>query len=185
MMNKMMLFLLVAFTVLTAGCVGTQYSLMPETEPNRVVYTQQETGRKVVVEVDSAFSYEGESYRDRDGVRIAGYVFSGTPGKIFVTRLRVSEFEKITDLDVPEVQDPFREFPPGTFFSEVYCDLVRARAVAMGDEIVVAAFKKSLLDQGITCEAIDSMDAFSTRHPQVLQMFNKVGDRSIQIQVEQ
>jgi hypothetical protein len=175
---------LIVVTALAAGCAGTQYSLMPEKEGNRVVYTQQETGRKVTVEIGSAFSYEGETYRDRKGVRIAGYVFSGKPGKIFVARLLVSEFEKITGLDVPKNEDRLREFPPGTFFNEVYCDLVWAKAVTMGDEIVIAAYKKELLDEGITCEAIDSLDAFSTRYPEVVESFNKVGEQSIQMHAQ-
>lgn len=172
------------FLAVAAGCAGTRYSMAPSQEDNTVVYTQQETGRKVIVEIDPAFSYEGETYRNREGIRVEGYVFSGRAGKIFVTRLLVSEFEKVTDLNVPEIEGPYRVFPPGTFYNEVYCDLTRARAVAMGDEIVVAAFKKSLLDQGITCEAIDSLDALSARYPQALEAFDAAGDRNFQMRVQ-
>ena len=183
-MKKPFLVMLAGLVALASGCAGTRYAMAPSQEGNTVVYTQKETGRKVVVEIDPAFSFEGETYRNREGVRVAGYVFSGKPGKIFVTRMRISEFEKITDLDVPEIEEPVREFPPGTFYNAVYCDLVRARAVAVGDEIVVVAIKKSLLDQGITCEAMDSLDAFSTRHPQTFAAFNEAGDGSIRIRVE-
>lgn len=183
-MKKPLSAILACVIVLATGCAGTRYAMGPSREGNTVVYTQQETGRKVVVAIDPAFSYEGETYRNRNGVRITGYVFSGKPGEIFVTRLLASEFEKITNLDVPKTEGPFHEFPPGTFFNEVYCDLVRARAVAMGAEIVVAALKKNMLDQGITCEAIDSLEAFSARYPQVLKTFNEAGDRSIQMRVQ-
>jgi hypothetical protein len=54
----------------------------------------------------------------------------------------------------------------------------------MGDEIVVAAFKKSLLDQGITCEAIDSLNALSARYPQLIEAFDAAGDRSFQMRVQ-
>jgi hypothetical protein len=184
-MKKSYLFVFAGLIALAIGCAGPRYAMAPDQEGNTVVYTQQETGRKVIVKVDSAFSYEGETYRDREGVRVAGYVFAGKPGKIFVTRLLASEFEKITDLEVPKIEGPFREFPPGTFFNEVYCDLVRAWAVAMEDEIVVVALKRNLLDEGITCEAIDSLDEFSARYPQMLETFNETGDRSIQIRVQQ
>ncbi len=183
-MKKPFFVLLACLVALATGCAGTRYAMAPSREGNTVVYTQQETGRKVVVAIAPAFSYEGETYRNRNGVRIAGYVFSGKPGQIFVTRLLISEFEKITELDVPKTEEPLREFPPGTFFNEVYCNLVRARAVVMGDEIVVVALKKNLLDQGITCEAIDSLEAFSARYPQVLKTFNETGDRSFQMRVQ-
>ena len=183
-MRKQLFVLLACFVAVATGCAGTRYAMAPSQEGNTVIYTQQETGRNVVVEIDSAFSYECETYRNRKGVRIAGYVFSGKPGKIFVTRLLVSEFEKITGLDVPKTEEPLREFPPGTFFNEVYCDLVWAEAVTMGKEIVVAAFKKELLDEGITCETIDSLDAFSTRYPDVVESFNKIGEQSIQMRAQ-
>ena len=184
MMKNTLLLGMTIFLALSAGCAGPRYAMAPSQEGNTVVYAQQETGQKVVIDIDPAFSYEGETYRNREGVRIAGYVFSGKPGKIFVTRLLVSEFEKITDLDVQEMKEPVREFPPETIYNEIYCDLVRAQAVAMGDEIVLVAFKKKLLDEGITCEAIDSLDSFSSRHPDVLKTFNETGDRSIQMRVQ-
>lgn len=183
-MNKLFLIVMAAIMVLGIGCAGPWYSLAPHQEDNLVVYTQGATGRKVAVEIAPAFSLEGKTHRNHKGVRIEGYVFSGEPGKIFVTRLRTADFEKITGLAIEPANEPVRQFPPETFYNEVYCNLVRAKAAVIGDEIVIAALRKNLLGEGITCETIDSLDAFSTRYPQVIDTFTDTGDRSIQMRSE-
>jgi hypothetical protein len=149
-----------------------------------VVYAHGGGRPEVAVRIDPDFTYKGKSLRTHKGVAVEGHVFSGKPGEIFVARLFVSEFEKITGLQVSGIDEPFREFPPATFYYEIYCSLTRGRAVVVGEEIVVAAMKSSLLARGISCEDIDSLEILSKRSPETVLAFEETGDRSIQIHVK-
>jgi hypothetical protein len=183
-MRNTFLSIMAAFMLLGIGCAGPKYSLVPSQDDNLVVYTQGATGQKIIVEIAPEYSFEGKSHRDHKGVRIEGYVYSGQPGKIFVTRLRTADFEKITGLAIEPANEPVRQFPPKTFYNEIYCNLVRAKAAVIGDEIVIAALRKSLLDGGVTCETIDSLDTLSARYPREIEAFNDTGDQSIQMRLE-
>jgi hypothetical protein len=122
--------------------------------------------------------------QDRKGVTVKGYVFSGDAGKVYVTRLSLEEFTKITGIEVAAAEDPVRLYPPKTVYNPVYCDLVRAHAATVGDEIVLAGFKKSLLAAGITCEAFDTLEALSDSHPGLVDAFDDAGDRYIQMRAD-
>ena len=183
-MKKTFVLMIVCLTVLSVGCVGPEYALTSRHKDRQIVYTHGDGSPEIVVGVAPDFAYRGETSRTRNGVEVKGHVFSGKPGEIFVARLFVSDFEKITGLDVPAVDEPFREFPPATFYDEIYCSLTRARAVVVGEEIAVAAMKSSLLAQGISCEDIDSLQILSKRFPETVLAFEETGDRSIQIHVK-
>lgn len=183
-MSRPIFAMLACLTAMWIGCAGPRYALTSHHEDQQVVYAHGGGSPKVVVGVAPDFAYRGETSRTRNGVEVKGHVFSGKPGEIFVARLFVSDFEKITGLDVPAVGEPFREFPPATFYDEIYCSLTRARAVVVGEEIVVAAMKSSLLAQAISCEDIDSLQILSKRFPETVLAFEETGDRSIQIHVK-
>jgi hypothetical protein len=165
------------------GCAASPYSVSPQRDNNRLVYTHSQLGQSVVVEIDAAFQYEGKVRRVVKDVPVEGFVFTGPSGRIYATRLFIDEFETITGIDIPEAGDPARRFPSGTFYNKYYCELTRAHAAALGDEIVLAAYKKSLLSDGITCETIDTIDALTRAHPNRVEKFIRDGDRNIRLRL--
>jgi hypothetical protein len=184
MMGYSAVALMLSLVITAVGCGSPGHTLRPQRENNRIVYSDPRTGRGVIVEIDSSFRYEEKITRMREGVEVEGFVFSDASGQVLVARLTIDEFRKITGKQVDPAAEPVRQYPPGTFFNPMYCDLIRAHAATVGDEVVFAAYKRSLLQDGITCETLNTLEALSSKYPDRVEAFNVATDRSIHIRTK-
>ncbi|GEM_PF-2253131 len=159
--------------LLQAGCASRQPDVVQCRMGGRVFFTHSKTDRSVVVEVEPPLRFSRIVDKVYRGVPIRGYLFTGPDGEVFVTRIELQDFEKITGWSLKPKERPIYKFPPRTIFNQASCHLVRSYTCLLANSVVVAALIKNVGEAKGECKRWDSLESLASDSPELVSWINQ------------
>ena len=170
--------------LLLAACTSRHPDVVQSRMGGRIFFTHSATNRSVVVEIQPPLRFSHIVDKVYKGVPIRGYLFAGPDGKVFVTRIEIQDFQKITGWELKPKGRPLHEFPPRTVFKQASCHLVRSYTCLLYDSVIVASLIKDVKGPQGKCEKWKDLESLVLDNPKLISWINQKAQAYIKMECQ-